>query len=62
MDEAKSPLQKNVDDANGTVLHQCKTCGAPPREHEMRNFDPVGRYADIYCTRCGGYVRDWDPN
>lgn len=40
----------------------CPNCGAPPKKHVMKNFDPVGRYADIHCGECGTYVRDWDPN
>lgn len=40
----------------------CKKCGAPPREQEMRNFDRIARDADIYCLRCGAFVRTWDPS
>lgn len=39
----------------------CPTCGAPPREQEVRNFDRVSRIGEVYCCRCGIYVRDFDP-
>ncbi len=40
----------------------CPKCGSTPKDHEMRDFDPRFRDGDIYCTKCGGYVRMWDPS
>lgn len=56
-------------DQTGETLHlfaesstNCKKCGAPPNEHEVRNFDPIFRDGDVHCMRCGSYVRMYDAS
>lgn len=38
----------------------CPKCGSPPSEHEVRNHSLMWRDGDVYCTRCGAYVRLYD--
>jgi uncharacterized Zn finger protein len=38
----------------------CPDCGSGPEEHEVRNFDEIWRDGDVYCNRCGTYVRMYD--
>lgn len=38
----------------------CAKCGAPPSEHEVRNHNAEWHDGDVYCTRCGAYVRAYD--
>lgn len=35
-------------------------CRSLPREQEMRNYDLMWGDADIYCLKCGSFVRYWD--
>ena len=38
----------------------CPSCDAPPSEHEVRNHDLAMHDGDVYCTKCGAYVRLYD--
>lgn len=38
----------------------CPKCGAPPKDHEVRNHDPIWLDGDVYCKKCGAYVRAFD--
>lgn len=38
----------------------CKNCGAPPSEHEVRDYDPTWRDGNVHCTKCDSYVRGYD--
>lgn len=38
----------------------CPRCGAPPSEHEVRDYDPVWRDGNVHCKICGSYVRGYD--
>lgn len=40
----------------------CPHCGSSGDHREHRNFNPVMRYADIYCGKCDTRVGCWDPN
>lgn len=44
------------------ALPNCPYCNAPPNQQEIRNVNKVFRTGDVYCTVCGGRVRDWDPS
>ncbi|PJE51190.1 MAG: hypothetical protein COV29_02865 [Candidatus Yanofskybacteria bacterium CG10_big_fil_rev_8_21_14_0_10_36_16] len=35
----------------------CPKCSSEPKDHEVRNVDKVSREGDIYCKKCGAYVR-----
>lgn len=39
---------------------KCPNCGSPPSDHEVRNYDPTWRDGDVYCTKCGVKVRNYD--
>jgi hypothetical protein len=38
----------------------CKKCGSKPRDHEVRNYSMMWHDGDVYCLKCGAYVRMWD--
>jgi hypothetical protein len=38
----------------------CKNCGAPPSEQEVRNHDPMMHDGEVWCTVCNTKVRDYD--
>ena len=48
----------------GHLLHpnspNCPKCGAPPSEQELRNYDRMWGEGDLYCKKCGTYVRGFD--
>lgn len=46
--------------ALGINSPNCPHCGAPPSEHEVRNHSLEWHDGDVYCTKCGGRVRDYD--
>ncbi len=39
---------------------KCPKCGSPPSEHEVRNHSLMWHDGDVYCTKCGAYVRMYD--
>lgn len=41
---------------------KCPDCGAPPSDWEIRNYDPMFRDGDIYCGKCGRYIRMYDAS
>lgn len=50
-----------------SVLHvlapnspNCPGCGAPPSQHEVRNYSLMWHDGDVHCTKCGTYVRPYD--
>jgi len=38
----------------------CPKCGAEPKDQEVRNYDMMWGDGDVYCKKCGAYVRSWD--
>lgn len=44
------------------ALPNCPHCNASPNQQEIRNVNEILRMGDVYCTVCGGRVRDWDPS
>ncbi len=38
----------------------CKKCGSKPKDHYMTNYDMMWHEGDVYCSKCGAYVRMWD--
>lgn len=38
----------------------CPKCDSPPSEHEVHNHSAVWHDGDVYCKRCGSYVRMFD--
>lgn len=42
--------------AVSTAAPNCPRCGAPPSEHEVRDYDMVWHDGNVHCTRCGAYV------
>ena len=55
-------LTGNEAKKTGRKWNDCPKCGSTPELHKMRNFDPVAREGELWCVKCGAYVRDWDPN
>ena len=55
-------LKEIGDQSRPADPRNCGECGAPPKDQEVRNIDPVARDGDVYCTKCGAYVRMWDPS
>jgi hypothetical protein len=49
----------NIDVILGPHYH-CPKCDSSPREHEIRNFDRIWRDGDVYCLKCGTFVRYYD--
>lgn len=39
----------------------CQKCGSTSKDHEIRDMNEILRVGDIYCKKCGAYVRMWDP-
>lgn len=54
-------LEQVLDEIKEDLRNNCRKCGAPQSEHEVRNFDPVARDGDVHCKKCGEYVRMWAP-
>lgn len=42
------------------VQTDCPNCGAPPSQHQLRNYSMMWHDGDIYCRNCGAYVRMYD--
>lgn len=38
----------------------CPVCDSEPADHEVMNHSLTCGDGDVYCTRCGAYVRMWD--
>lgn len=38
----------------------CPKCGSSGRDHEVRGFSEVSRDGEVYCKKCGSYVRYFD--
>jgi hypothetical protein len=56
---------ENLDKSNDPSSEEkvpgcCPTCGAPPKEHVLKNYSQMWHEGDVYCTRCGAYVRMYD--
>jgi len=49
-----------IPDRHTTHCTCCKKCGAPPSEHELRDYSMLWHDGDVYCRKCGSYVRMWD--
>jgi hypothetical protein len=51
-------------DGIGHILHgaskSCPLCGAGPEHQQVRNHSLIWHDGDVYCTRCGAYVRRYD--
>lgn len=43
------------------VKANCPSCGSPPSEHHVENYDPMWRDGDVIC-KCGTKVRDYDAS
>ncbi len=54
-DERNCPGQAGIGSEN-----KCD-CGSKPQEQVVRNVNPVTRLGEVWCTKCGGFVRIWDP-
>lgn len=39
---------------------KCPKCNSSPSEHEVRNHSLMWHDGDVYCTKCGAYVRAYD--
>jgi hypothetical protein len=53
-------------ESDGDVAHclaiaspNCPECGAPPFEHEVKDYDPAWQDGKVYC-KCGAFVRHYD--
>lgn len=40
----------------------CPKCGSPPSDHQLREYDPKFHDGEVYCLKCGAYVRYWDAD
>lgn len=38
----------------------CPKCDSGPQDHEVRNYDMMWHDGDVYCVKCGTYVRSYD--
>ena len=38
----------------------CKKCGSAPKDHIVKNYSMMWHDGDVYCKKCGEYVRMYD--
>lgn len=41
---------------------KCPKCGSAGGDHEVRNYNQYCHDGDVYCTKCGAYVRYYDAS
>ena len=42
------------------LSNNCPKCDSLPSEHEVREYDMMWHDGDVYCRKCGSYVRMYD--
>lgn len=40
----------------------CPNCGAESKFHEVRDYSAMWHDGDVYCLKCGSYVRRYDAD
>ena len=60
MPEDKKELPKSELLRQRAEARKCKNCGALPKDHVVRDYDPIWLDGKVYCTKCGAFVRDYD--
>lgn len=40
--------------------NHCPVCDSTSRDHEVRGYNMMWGDGDVYCMKCGAYVRMWD--